>query len=1040
MNPLRQSTNVGSAIGARGCAAAATAQCLSTALFLLAALQVCAQRFPTRHYDVSDGLAHSHVRTMRQDRKGYIWFGTQEGLSRFDGYRFTNYGERDGLGHVIVNDIAEDRQGRLWVGTNGGGVARLIDDPREPLPPHQSASSPGERRKFVNFRVGDSVQSNQVNALLFDAHDNLWVATDAGLYRAAAGQGRDLKFELVAPHSDVGIDMAAFADRHGRLWFGVACDLVEVVQGQIIKYGPDDGVGRHGVVSVVEDRHGRLLAANEHEVFEFIAPPDGRSRGQWRPFPLALAPDQRVAAMKVDAGGALWVGTWNGLIKYRNGKQTLFTTTQGLSSNVILALTEDRDGNLWIGTQGGGVCKFSGELIVSFTRTEGLPDQGVYRVTEDRRGRIYASALNGGLVEIVEGRAVPVPGALIAPFNASDPFQDIRGGWWVNTNGGLYRLEGPELQLRRGRKLGEADGIPAGKVNECPALTEDRFGKLWIMYKDDVDIYRFDPARQGRVAFERIPLNTTLPNAVIRMMIDSAGTLWLGGHEMLARLMKGKVTFLRPTEGLPETRPRSIFQDSRGWVWVGLRYKGVSMTKDPGAESPEFVNYSTEQGLVSGAVWSIAEDDMGRIYLGTGKGLDQLDPKTGRIRHFNAKDGLAGDLIGQCLKDRSGNIWVVGAQGLSMLNPRAEPMADYPPPIYLSHAQVAGEDLPLAETGALRIPELELPASRNNLLIEYVALSFRGEHRLRYQYKLEGVDGDWSPPTEGRSVNYARLAPGSYRFLARAINQEGAMSPEPAVFQFRILPPLWQRWWVVALAALGVGLTALAFYRSRLKRVVELERVRTRIATDLHDDIGASLSQIAILSEVSRRRLGGEQNGVGDSLAQIANTSRDLVDSMSDIVWAINPRRDRLGDLAQRMREFAGDVFTACEIEFSFRAPAGGLELRLDAVVRRQLYLTFKEAVNNAARHSGCTQVEIEFDVAQDRLLLRVRDNGRGFDPNGDAATSRNGNGLVSMRERARAMGGEIEIISQANQGAAVKLNLPLSPRAGSRRRKYLPV
>jgi len=385
MNPMRQSTNVGSAIGARGRPAAATAQCLSTALFLLAALPVCAQRLPTRHYDVSDGLANSHVKAIRQDRKGYIWFGTQEGLSRFDGYRFTNYGERDGLGHVIVNDIVEDRQGRLWVGTNGGGVARLIDDPREPLPPHQSASSPGERRKFVNFRVGDSAQSNQVNALLFDAHDNLWVATDAGLYRAAAGQGYDLKFELVAPHSDVGIDMAAFADRHGRLWFGVAYDLVEVVQGRIIKYGPDDGVGRHGLVSVVEDRHGRLLVANEHEVFEFIAPPDGQSRGQWRPFPLALAPDQRVAAMKVDAGGALWVGTWNGLIKYRNGKQTLFTTTQGLSSNVILALTEDRDGNLWIGTRGGGVCKFYGELIVSFTRTEGLPDQGVYRVTEDRR-------------------------------------------------------------------------------------------------------------------------------------------------------------------------------------------------------------------------------------------------------------------------------------------------------------------------------------------------------------------------------------------------------------------------------------------------------------------------------------------------------------------------------------------------------------------------------------------------------------------------------------------------------------------------------
>src|SRR5215475_13708229 len=839
---LHQFANAGSAIRARAGAAAATARCLSAALLLLVAPPVCAQRLSVRRYDVSDGLAHGHVNAIHQDRKGYIWFGTWEGLSRFDGYRFTNYSERDGLGHIFVNDIAEDRQGRLWVGTNGGGVARLIDDPREGPSSHESASAPSVRRKFVNFRVGDSPGSNRVNALLFDADDNLWLATDAGLYRAAAGQDRDLKFEPVVPYRGEWIAVSAFADRHGRLWFGVGKDLIEVVQGEIIKYGREDGVGRHNVMDVVEDQQGRLLVANEHEVFEFIAPPDGRSRGQWRPFPLAIAPDQTATVMEVDAKGVLWVGTRNGLIKYRDGKQTLYTTVQGLSSNVILALTEDRDGNLWIGTELGGVCKLSGAMIINITMTVGLPNQNVASVMEDRRGRIYASNSNGGLMEIVEGRATLVPGSLIAPFSNAIPFQDSRGAWWINTNKGLYRFEGPELQLRRGRKISAADGIPAGKVNASPYWVEDRVGRLWIMYYGDNDIYRLDPERPGRVAFERIPLNTTLPHDVMRMISDNAGTLWLGGHEFIARWMKGKTTILRPTEGLPETNPRSFFQDSRGWVWVGLRYKGVSVAKDPDAESPQFVNYSTEQGLASNTIWSITEDDAGRIYLGAGKGLDQLDPKTGRIRHFNTKDGLAGDLINQCFKDRGGNIWVVTPQGLSMLNPRAERIANYPPPIYLSRAQVAGEDLPIAETGALRIPELEIPSTRNNLLVEYVALSFKGEQRLRYQYKLEGVDGDWSAPTESRSVNYARLAPGSYRFLARAINQEGAMSPEPAVFQFRILPPLWQRWWFVALAALGVGLTALAFYRSRVKRIVEHERMRMRIATDLHDDIGAGLS------------------------------------------------------------------------------------------------------------------------------------------------------------------------------------------------------
>lgn len=1023
----------------RGGTAGTASMCLSAALFLLAALPVCAQQLSTRHYDVSDGLAHSSVKAIHQDNKGYIWFGTWEGLSRFDGYRFTNYGERDGLGHVMVNAITEDRRGRLWVGTNGGGVSRLIDYPRESPSSHPyesalAASGPGAPRKFLNFRVGDSPQSNRVNALLFDAHDNLWLATDGGLY-AAASQERDLKFKAMAPHQNVASEMPAFADHHGRLWFGITDELIEVINGKIIKYGPDDMVGRHVVVAMVEDHQGRLLVANEHKVFEFIAPPSGRSRGQWRPFPLALEPNQRVAAMVVDTEGSLWVGTWNGLIKYRDGKQTLYTDAQGLTSNNILSLTEDRDGNLWVGTDGSGVCKLSGELIVSFTQTEGLSNHNVRGVVEDRRGHIYASAVHGGLVEIVEGRPAPVPGSQLDPRNLI-PFQDSRGRWWINTAEGLFRFAGPELQLRRGGKLISIDGISMSKAGYW-VFAEDPFGKLWL--RCDVGFYRLDLAQKGRDVFERIPVNAYLP-VVIALLSDRAGAIWLGAPDTLARLMKGKTDVLQPTEGLPEARPRAIFQDSRGWLWIGLRSKGVSVTKDPDAENPKFVNYSTQTGLASDTVWSITEDNAGHIYLGTGKGLDQLDPTTGRIRHFNTKDGLASDFINHCFKDRNGNIWVGTRNGLSKFNPRAERKVNHPPPIYLSRVQVASEDLPLAETGAPSIPDLEIPSSRNNLIVEYVALSFRGEQRLRYQYKLEGVDGDWSRPSELRSVNYARLAPGSYRFMARAINEEGMMSPEPAVFQFHILPPFWQRWWFVALSALGVGLTALAFYRSRVRRIVELERVRTRIATDLHDDIGSSLSQIAILSEVSRQRLGKEQNGVGESLTQIANTSRDLVDSMSDIVWAINPRRDRVSDLTQRMREFAGDVFTACEIEFSFRARADGLEVKLDADVRRQLYLIFKEAVNNAARHSCCTQVEIEFEVAEGRLLLHVRDDGRGFDPNGGAATSRNGNGLVSMRERARALGGEIEIISHLNHGTAVKLNLPLSPRAGSRWRRYLPV
>ena len=910
-------------------------------------------------------------------------------------------------------------------------MARLIDDPREEVASHQTGPTTNSRRRFISFRVGDSLESNRVNALLFDPADNLWCVTDAGLYRAATEPGGELQFKLVAPLTPTTIRGAAFADRRGRLWFGLRHELIQVVADQIIKYGPEDGVGRQEIISVIEDRQGKLLAANQREVFEFVAPPDSKGRGHWRRLPLAFQPEQLIQTMLSDSTEALWIGTSNGLVKYRDGKQTLYTDAQGLSNSEILALAEDSDGNLWISTAGSGVCKLSGELIVSFTKSEGLPGQGVYGTIEDQQGRIYAGVANGGLVEIVAGRAVPLPGVPRDWTGFSIPFRDSLGDWWMHSPTGLLRFAGPELRFRRSSKLPLPDGLPPDKRN--PALiTEDPLGQLWVMYASEA-LYRLELRKEGRHAravFERIPLPPTLPGPVVSMMGDRAGTLWLRGHALLARLRDGTLSVLQPTEGLPETEPRAFFQDSRGWLWIGLRYKGVSVIKDPSAENLKFINYSTQTGLASDTVWTITEDDAGRIYLGTGKGLDQLDPLTGRIRHFNVRDGLAGDVISGCIKDRKGNIWAATSGGLSKFDPRAERIVDRPPPIYFSRVQVAGEDLPLPETGAERIPELELPAARNNLLVEYVALSFHGEQRLRYQYKLVGVDGDWSQPTETRSVNYARLSPGSYQLLARAINQEGSLSSEPAVFQFRILPPLWQRWWFLALAALAVGAMIYALHLYRVAQLIKLERVRTRIATDLHDDIGASLSRVAILSEVVKRQIGASPASGEQSiplLAEIADSARGLVASMREIIWAIDPRQDSLGNVVAQVRQFASDVLEAQEINWDFQVAPELEKIKLDPEQRRHLFLIFKEAINNIARHADCRCVSLSLTITRHQLRAEIRDDGRGFAANGgDSAPTTNGHGLENMRRRAAQVGGQVSIDSAPGCGVAIKLMIPL--------------
>jgi ligand-binding sensor domain-containing protein/signal transduction histidine kinase len=1002
-----------------------------------------AQQLPVRRYDVRDGLAHSRVIAIHQDRKGYLWFGTWEGLSRFDGYRFTTYSTQDGLGHPIINAIVEDRQGRLWVGTNGGGVSRLLDNPQEsggsrirgqgsggrkqrPDPQNpQSAIPAATRPKFVSFLIGGPPAANAVNRMLFDANNTLWAVTDAGLYRATLDQNGDPTFEVVVPQPSYS-SAAAFADSQGRLWFGLEHELIEVVQGHIIKYGAAEGIGRHLITSVTEDRRGRLLVSNQFALFEFIRPPDHESRGRWKKLPLTLRPKQEITSLATDIGGTLWIGTNQGLMKYQEGKLSLYTTAQGLSDNSINCLSPDRDGNLWIGTRVSGAGKLSGEMIVSFTKVDGLPVQAVYKVIEDRRGRIYAST-GDGLAQIVAGNLVPIRRSQSPPFTsiASRILQDRQGDWWIGTDRGLFRFQESELQLRRGQKFSLTGGLPDTNI---ASICEDATGRVWVS-SYDTNIYWCNPARKGRTMFERLPSGTVPRFGFPWMMSDRSGVLWFGGQGALVRFMNGKAVMFQPTDGLPEPNPRAFFQDRRGWLWIGLRYKGVSMTKDPTAEHPTFVNYSTANGLASDSVWSITEDDFGRMYFGTGRGLDRLDLSTGRIRHFTTADGLAGDAITHCMKDSRGNIWVATATGLSKLNPRAERLANRPPPIYLSRVQVAGEDLALAETGLVRVPERELPSSRNNLLIEYVGLDFRSERRLKYQYKLEGVDANWSAPTEQRSVNFARLAPGSYRFLVRAINEEGLSSAEPAVFTFRILPPMWQRWWFLTLAVLLAAGAVSLVYRYRVARLVELERVRTRIAADLHDDVGAGLSQMALLSEMAKSHIRSDPQRSAQILTDVAEAARALVDVMSDIVWSVDPRQDDLEKLIARIRQFASDVLEARAITWDFQTPPEPEKVKLTPEQRRHLFLIFKESITNIVRHAECTSVWLSISLGEHRLLAEIRDDGRGFvmpSSTEPVKLSRQGHGLKNMQTRAAELSGQCRIESGPGRGTRISLSVPL--------------
>jgi signal transduction histidine kinase len=363
-----------------------------------------------------------------------------------------------------------------------------------------------------------------------------------------------------------------------------------------------------------------------------------------------------------------------------------------------------------------------------------------------------------------------------------------------------------------------------------------------------------------------------------------------------------------------------------------------------------------------------------------------------------------------------GALLAIASRTVARLTPSIAIGSSVPPHCVLSGVSIGGRPLAVPESGLDRIDGLDVPPAQNQIEIEFLALSRRLGERLDYEYRLPRVTDEWTHATQ-RRVTYAGLAPGRYTFEVRAA-ADGTTASPAATVAFRVLPPWYRRWWFLTTVAAATLLFVYAAHRTRLAQALRTERLRSRIATDLHDDIGSSLSQIAILAEVARRRAGDAAPHVAEPLASIATTSRDLVDAMSDIVWAVNPRTDTLSDLTNRMHRFAEETLGGADIALKFTAPQSDLELKLGADLRRELYLILKESVNNIARHSGAAEAVVELTFAHHELRLAISDNGRGFDP----SASVDGNGIASMKKRAAAFGGLFEIESASGRGTRVSL------------------
>lgn len=981
---------------------------------------VRAERFPLRYYSSVDGLAGDYVIDIYRDHRGFLWFSTRDGLSRFDGTRFRSYTLADGLPRATINAVLETRDGLLWIATNGGGVC--VFQPEGPS-------------RFRTLAIGTTAASNRINVLFEDATGRLWAGTDSGAFVRASGSADFLPVDL-GLSDDVSLHGVAdiAPDATGSLWFsggfGVRRRLPD---GRVLHYrdhtqsAPESATALYITVDQriwVGFRRG-LHTFTAEPLSQFDTEPVARDRpltGRWHSVADGL-PAPVITAIHQSADGEMWVGTTGGLAHLEDGRFRAYRGSSGLPGAQVSDLAEDASGNLWIGTV-AGAARLVRHGMVTFTEADGLAHSRIHSLGEDPSGALVVVSGAFQLSRFDAGRFTSIRPVVAADATCTwmSPcaHMDPTGAWWMLTTEGLVHALAGTAGARR--------ALPA--VNVFTAFSDSR-GRLWVSGSLGGLRVRDPVTHQWRTLSDKdgLPPSGSLASRVNALAEDRSGGVWVGFEGGgLARERAGRFERFGQEAGVPAGSVSALYVDAAGRMWMATTQAGLGRIDAPLAASINVSAFTEKDGLGSNNVRTIVEDQFGRLYAGHSRGVDRIVTATGEVTHYTVSEGLGSQFVTSSHRDRSGALWFGTMSGLSRLVPApgATSTRDTPaPPVLISSVRAAGVPQPLSDLGEAAPARFELSASRSSLDIEFFALNYAAGEPLRFQYRLQEGDEAWSVPTDQRSVHLASLAPRTYTFQVRAVRPDGATSKAPAIVTFTVRPPWYATWWFVTGVCLIATAVAAGGYRMRVAQLLRVERVRSRIATDLHDDIGASLSQIAILSEVARQRMRAPAGGadVSEPLARIADTSRSLVGAMSDIVWAINPEVDALSDLVHRMRRFVEDTLGALDVDVTFTAPDSGDDMRLGADIRREVFLILKESVNNIAKHAGCRTATIVISADRRRLLLDVRDDGRGFDP----ALETDGNGVASMRRRVAALGGRLTITSEPGLGTRVQLDVSLS-------------
>jgi len=980
-------------------------------------------------WHTDEGLPQSTVTSIVQTRDGYLWLATQNGLVRFDGVDFEVYNEN--VTPAIKNNrfvqLFVDHQGTLWVSGEQGELLCLRDG------------------RFASYEMpGKGTAFNYAREMCDDAEGQLWVVScEWQLIRL----GKDGFTVPSANWSLKGVQPAAVAnDQNGRVWVGTETELAVWQNGNFRTIWSETNKGNFHVDFLATSRtEGVWVAANQRlRKFE---------SGHWAADLGAYGwTNSQIYGLYEDSQNRLWVATMgSGLFRFSpDGKVLHLTTKDGLPTDFVRCVTEDREGNMWVGMEGGGLCRLKPVIFQTLGVNQGLCSDQVMSVCESTDGSFWIGMDGNGLDHLLSNGKVEHYSSSqgLMDGHVWSVVQDRQGTIWVGTWDGLFRRQDD-------RFVGLSDGVKIGW--QILAIDEDHQGDLWLGQQGLGALSRLHGDERDLI---RIPGASS--SLDVRVLVqDSAGSLWVGTEsEGLYHWQNGQWTHFGKKEGLASETIWSLYADDDSTLWIGTCGGGLSRWKND-----TITTWTTKNGLINDVICQILEDEKGNLWLGSYGGVfcvskRQLAPGTGtndviQCVGYDKSDGLPSiECVGGCqpsgLHSRDGRLWFPTVKGLAIVSPDKVPHNPLPPPVVIERVVVDGTTL-LPKGNAVGVERsgggLKVPPGRQRLEFQYTALSLTDAQKVRFRYKLEGLETGWNEAGAKRAADYSYMPPGHYQFCVVACNNDGVWNDSGDTLAVTVLPYFWQTKWFMALVALTTlgsvaGSVRYAVRRKLQRRIDRIERERAievergRIANDIHDDLGAGLTEIVILSELAQNPEGSHDT-VQIDVRRVTDKARALARSLDEIVWAVNPENDTLDNFVSYACNFAQDYLQLAKIRCRLEVPSCLPDAPLTADIRHNLFMVLKEALNNIVKHANASEVWIQTAIESAKFTITIQDNGKGFQttppPDGKVGlTAENaihdlrGNGLTNMRKRMQSIGGQIKLQSQPGEGARVELTVYL--------------